>query len=302
MFKLGEYDEIEAEEIAEYLRDAGIRVEVRQSLFAERDDLTFMEGAFSEVRDKLPDCETYDKYLETMKNVLAEDPSSEREFRDRFLSVLDPDWDDKRDQLIEIFEDESPISDNEAEDLKKQPEEDKLRWLSVIFDVVKALGFAESILELNEIDFENCKKSLPEDPLVYIPLDPEGFDLEEGDFENSQINTAISIEFDKICDVYLDEMSSPLIDEVDDGFAEDYFDELLKIKALGSMIEELYEPPGSSRKISFDEFKDMCNIEIGDGKFTMRIDGTFVAEDLAKVLEKRGILRTKGNMVKWKKI
>ena len=44
---------------------------------------------------------------------------------------------------------------------------------------------------------------------------------------------------------------------------------------------------------------DLCMIDIG-GKDVLSIDGSQVAEEIARSLEKKGILKMKGNMIKWK--
>jgi hypothetical protein len=43
----------------------------------------------------------------------------------------------------------------------------------------------------------------------------------------------------------------------------------------------------------------MCDVELGDN-WLMSIEGSAVAEEIARSLEKRGMLKMKGNTIKWK--
>ena len=68
--------------------------------------------------------------------------------------------------------------------------------------------------------------------------------------------------------------------------------------ALGLLIENLIEGTEKGR-VDIEDFADLCMIDIG-GKNVLSIDGSQVAEEIARSLEKKGILKMKGNMTKWK--
>ena len=316
MFKLGEYDEIEAEDIAEYLRDAGIRVDVRTSINAFRESSTFIVGKLSELKEADPETfEDYEKCLETLNKVLDEGVSQE-DFINRFLSTLDPSWKKEKDMMtnlinnggnIDIFVDEDHEDDEDDEDLfdedfSDDEDDDFLgtneHLLGKLFEYIRGVGFAQLVLDLNEIELEEgVKKSLGDDPLLQFPIDPEEFDEDD-----PRMKSVLAVFFDKAYDIYIDEMTAPLIDDVDEMFSDDYPQEFINIQALGMLIDKLFEPPEGSKKIDFEDFEDLCTFEVGEGSHTMKVDATSVAEELSKVLEKNGVIRARGGKVKWKKL
>ncbi len=293
MFKLGEYDEIEAEDIAEYLRDAGIKVDVRTSISASSENVAFMEGKLSELREAAPDgFETYERYVEVTNKVIDEGVSQEN-FMDRFLLMLDPSWNEKRDIIAGLMDDDVDLSDEEDEEALEENE----RLLGNLFEYVKGLGFAQVTLDLNEIELEEgVKKSLGDDPILQLPLD-----LEEFDDDNPMMKSILAVFFDKTYDIYIDEMTAPLIDDVDEMFLDDYPDEFINIQTIGMVMDNLIEPPEDSKKIDFEDFEDLCTFDVGEGSHIMKVDATSVAELLSKVLEKNGVIKARGGKVKWKK-
>jgi len=52
-------------------------------------------------------------------------------------------------------------------------------------------------------------------------------------------------------------------------------------------------------KMDIEDFADMCDVEFGDN-WLMSIEGSAVAEEIARSLEKSGMLKMKGNTIKWK--
>ena len=52
-------------------------------------------------------------------------------------------------------------------------------------------------------------------------------------------------------------------------------------------------------KMDIVEFADLCNFESGD-RWHLSIDGSMVAEEIARSFEKMGMLKMKGNTIKWK--
>ena len=52
-------------------------------------------------------------------------------------------------------------------------------------------------------------------------------------------------------------------------------------------------------KMDIDDFADLCYLEMGD-KNTMTVDASLVAEEIARSLEKTGMLKVKGDIIKWK--
>ncbi len=313
MFKLGEYDRDEAEDVASYLRAAGIRVELRPYLSVTTRGTAYMEGRLSEIRDEMEDfeIEEYEHYLDALREVLAAGTSGE-EFRDQFWSVLDPAWMDKKDQVKEIIVgwtdpfsegeyDEEEIEEDDEEYYEDEDEDDdelvteQIELVDDLFNNLLAVLFAENVIQLNELDLDEARQ-LDDDPLISILVD-----LDEYELDHPLIKTKLSFDLYRCFDVYIDEIDAPLIDDVDDEFVDDYSEEHMTIVALGILVANLFEPPSGSRKVDLDEFKDMCVAESDMDDVVMAIDGYSVAEQIAKGLEKRGIVKIKGNKIKWKK-
>lgn len=59
--------------------------------------------------------------------------------------------------------------------------------------------------------------------------------------------------------------------------------------------------PESEKKIDLDEFRSRCAFEVDMGEGTLGIDASDVAEEIAKMLEKKNILKTRGNKITWRR-
>lgn len=95
-----------------------------------------------------------------------------------------------------------------------------------------------------------------------------------------------------------DESSSALFQDIDEDFKDEYYQEYPEIMALGVVVKDLVEFPEKG-KIDKEGFVERCFIDVGD-EFTLSIDASQAAEEIARSLEKRGILKIKGNSIKWK--
>jgi hypothetical protein len=67
---------------------------------------------------------------------------------------------------------------------------------------------------------------------------------------------------------------------------------------LAKVIKYLIDHP-VKEKIDLEDFADRCIINVGD-RHVMTIDARLVAEEIARSLEKKGVLKMKGNTIKWK--
>jgi len=52
--------------------------------------------------------------------------------------------------------------------------------------------------------------------------------------------------------------------------------------------------------MDFAEFAEECTMTLEDESSVLNVYGEDVAEDLARVLEKSGVVKWKGDMLKWK--
>lgn len=126
-------------------------------------------------------------------------------------------------------------------------------------------------------------------------------DLDECDPEDELIEDLDVVTFDKQFDIYVDEFTTPLADDLDLGFQNEYFyGEYCSLNALGMLIMKLSKP-GQERKIDLNEFRSRCVFEVDMDKGTLGIDASDVAEEIAKVLEKKNILKARGNTITWRK-
>ena len=67
--------------------------------------------------------------------------------------------------------------------------------------------------------------------------------------------------------------------------------------ALAKVIKSLVEQPAKG-KMDIEDFADRCVVDLGD-RNVLSIDASLVAEEIARSLEKKGILKMKGNTIKW---
>lgn len=293
MFKLGEYCEYEAKVISNYLKDAGIRLEQRIALSAQTMQTDYLEGRLSELRGEVEDIEVYERYLSALKAALSKGATSD-DFKSRYLTELDPAFREKRDLIVDSIENSAELSEEERavaregvkDLLDNLPLEDLAEWI-IAFD------FAVATLSRNDIEPGTEIGDRLNDPIVRIRVDAEDY---KGD---RPVKRTLSVEFEKIYDIYIDEFTSPLFEELDEEFQQSFPEEFLKIMALGILIADLVEE-SSPGKISLEAFSEMCELDFEKEGDILSIDATEVAEDIAKALEKNGILKLKGDVIKWK--
>jgi len=291
MFKLGDYDEFEAADIAAHLKEAGMRVELKPSISAFVDSAVYLEGRASELRKRIDDFEVYDRYIGALKAVLAEGAGAE-EFTDRYISLLDPSWKEKREVMAGFLEGDPDIVDEAS-----GPPEEMMGQAADLLKVLEAIHFMGNALELNGIEIEDGPRGeLGPDPLLRIPIEPD-----EADPDEELIKTVLAVSFEKRVEVRLDEMATPLIKSVDDEFADDYVEEYYVICSMGMMIDRLLDPPGDSKKIELDEFREHLAFEEEMEDLVMMVDGTAAAEEIARALKKEGIIKIKGDKIAWKR-
>ncbi len=288
MFKLGEYDEFEAAEIADYLKEAGVKVDLKPSISASMESAVYLEGRSSELRERVEDFEVYDLRIGALRAALAEGADAE-DFTDRYLSTLDPSWKEKKEETAGFLKDGS-------DEVGGSPEE-AMERVADLLETLEALQFLDSALELNEIDVEGDPRGeLGDDPLLRIPVDPDDCDPDE-----ELLRSVLAVHLDKEVEVRLDEMTAPLARNLDDEFLDEYPEEYYMVTSIGMTIERLLGPPGDSNKIDLDEFRELLVFEEDMEDFVMTVDGTAVAEDIARTLKKEGVIKIKGDKIAWKR-
>jgi len=294
MFKLGEYYEGETKPIVNYLKDARIKVEQKISLCAITDSSDFLEGRLSELRGEIKDIETYERYLAALRAALAKGAIPD-DLRDLFYSELDPVWAEKKRQVEEILQNPSAaLSDEENEAAKKKLMDimDEINMKDVA-EMAKAFDFAVTTLSRNEIEPDQDVGDRLADPILRIKINPEEY---KG---NKLFKQTLFVEFEKQYELYIDEFSAPLYEEIDEEFEDSYPEEFFKIRALGILMKHLVEE-ASPGKIDMDAFSERCDLELENQGNILAIDGMDVAEEIARVLEKNGVIKIKGDLIKWR--
>jgi hypothetical protein len=270
MFKVGEYFEDDAKSIASYLRDAGFKVDIKGLVVARTDFTASLQGKISEMKERNKLKLKHESFLAAIK-ATVEKATTEEGFRDLFLTELDPDWRNKRDRL--------KPERCATEEMDEETRKDVGKSFAGYF---VALDFAENVLDLNDITLGEPTGGRLDDPLVSIPVNP--IDCSSDD---TMLRERLDVDLKKEYEITIDE-----------EFQDEYYQESQKIMALGLVVEGLVEEPGKG-KVDIEDFAARCILDVGD-KFTISIDASLVAEEIARSLEKRRIVKMKGNTIKWK--
>jgi 6-pyruvoyl-tetrahydropterin synthase len=289
MFYLGVYDEETAKEIKEYLDKAGLKVETRSCLVMEDETTYTIKEKLSALKELIKvDCEQFERYLSVLRNVLPQ--ATAENFEDLFLKGLDPLMMEKRDKILALSEDPESLSPQEQETLKFGSDE----WMNNAISIAKARTFSDMVLDLNDIKIGEDVGSKLDDPIIEITIDPD-------DYETMPKKVKCDIDFylEKSVNIFVDEFTTPLASDLTDEFWDEYPSEAQRLKVFGLLIEKLAASP-SSRKMDFAEFAKECNMTLEDEGSVLNVYGDDVAGDLARVLEKGGVVKWKGDKLKWK--
>ncbi len=289
MFKLGEYDVDEAREIADYLKDAGMKVEIRNCTAGDLEVIHYLEGRMSEIKEKIDEerYKRYEGYLASLKKVLSEGATLEN-IRERLPLEIDPQISEKRKLFGDIIEGNLSEEEREATG-QKFPD-----LMSDLLNVSRAESFVDSVLERNEIQIGEAVGSRLDDPILRIIRNE---DEDEEDDELARTTTIFTVE--PLAEVYIDEFSAVFAEEIDEEFEDEYPDEYAQLFFLGKLISDLTEP--SPGKIDMQSFRERCEFQMERSGDLLEICASRVSEELARSLEKSGILKKKGDSIKWRR-
>ena len=210
MFLLGEYYEDEAREIADRLKDVGMKVDIRMVTTSYLDVEHFLEGRMSEMKGILEeeDYARYERYLAVLRKVISEGAGPE-DLPDRIEMEMDPQIDEKRNQLAEAF-----FSDEDLTEEEQQAKEESLSGIKKdVLDVYKAISFIDLLIDRNDIAVEDDIASKLEDPIIRVIDD--NYDEEESDL--ARMTISFSLEPKAL--VFVDELSSLLAEKLDEDLA-----------------------------------------------------------------------------------
>jgi hypothetical protein len=280
MFKVGEYYEDEAKAVANYLKDAGFKVDIRGLVMARTDFSASLQGKLSLVKKKT-EISKREQYLSALKNSLEKGATIET-FEDLFLGEVIPGWKETLAKFQTLKENDAKI-DEEAEDVYNKT------WA----ECAVAVDFAERVIDLNDIEFGSPVGDRLDNPIVSIPVSTD-----YPDTEDPLLFQRMDVDLVKKYEITMDEFSASLFDEIDEEFQDEFGDEFLRIRSLGLIIRHIVDV-AEKGKMDIEDFADMCDVEFGDN-WLMSIDGSAVAEEIARSLEKSGMLKMKGDTIKWK--
>ena len=288
MFYLGEYDEETAKDIKSYLDKAGLKVETKLCLVMEEETTYAIKDKLSAVKELVEDIGEFERYLSALRSVLPQ--ATPDNFEDLFLKELDPLMMEKRDKILALSENPESFSPEERESLKFGSEE----WMDNALCISRARTFASMIISQNDILIGEPIENKLDDPVIEITVDPEDYETRP-----EQMKCDIDFYLEKSVNIFVDEFTTPLASDLDDKFWDAYPLEAQRLKVLGLLIEKLATSP-TSRKMDFAAFSEECSLHLKDEGDALFVDGEDVAEELARVLEKGGILKWKGDKLKWR--
>ena len=281
MFKVGEYSENEAKIIAGYLKDAGFKVDVKGLVVAKMDVTASLQGKLSEMKERDEFSLKYERFLAAIK-AAVEKASTQEDFRDLFMGELDPNWREIRDSFRLLKDSSEDVDEKTPEEVGKS-----------MAEFILALSFAEDVLNLNNVTLGMPIGSSFDDPVISIPVRHNDFDLDD-----PLQRERVDVDMEKVYEITIDEASAPFYHDINDEFRHEYQHEFVKIMALAKVIKSLVEQPAKG-KMDIEDFADRCVVDLGD-RNVLSIDASLVAEEIARSLEKKGILKMKGNTIKWK--
>lgn len=288
MFKLGEYCENDAKSLFNYLKDAGFKVDMRPSLTAEAQSSSFLKGKLSELKGQVKDIEKYEKYLAAIKSVLSAGATPEN-FRELLFTEVEPFWKEMDEMRAKCSDPSIELSDEEMVRVEKS--------LENMANLILIDEFSRNVLTLNDIKIDELVDDKLNDPILMIRVRDD-----ECAPDQKMLVQEMKILLEKVYDVYVDEFSTPLYRDLNEKIRDEFFTESSKIMTLGLLMEDLVENP-SEEKMDIESFADeRCFLDLGkeDKSVSITIDASMVADDIARVLEKNGVVKIKGDTIKWK--
>jgi hypothetical protein len=293
MIKLGDYGEDEARMLITDLSKAKIKYETRTHFIIGHFKTDCLEGRFSELKAVLKDTQRIEQTLTILRSILGQKPKPDN-FKELFLKEYNPLRETEKGQIAEIL---NRVSGN----IQALDENDKNR-VSQIFlkanDDEQSYYEAKSVLHRNKIEIGEEIAGRLDDPIVRATRNLAELGLER---DHPLVKQTVIISAQKEVEVFIDEFSTilDLMGDFDTSFFDRFPAECSKISVLGSLLSELSKRP-SSGKLSMDEFAEKCAKEFDNSGNLIIADFQEYAADLARILEKNGLIKVKGNSIKWK--
>jgi hypothetical protein len=261
--RIGSFDEGYAMELVEALKSAGIGVEVRRFIDVDYHTAYFVEGRFSELKNKYEETELIDE-IKRWKMYLdfARDVKNFEELEKKILDELVPDRD------------------------KAEIDEELMRRM---FDAYFTLGILLDMLDLNGAIEGDEIKNLPEDPIIRFP-----YDADEDKANKLDLKQKLVVSAEVTCDVYAD-LGDALFEMNELVELCKKNDELIGLLLTVNFAEAILEKIGD-RKVDIKELlANMRRVEFGENiEFRAPSD---VIEAILEALEKAKLVKIKKGKV-----
>ncbi|MEM0350614.1 MAG: hypothetical protein QXR27_04005 [Archaeoglobaceae archaeon] len=247
-------DKKEILEIASRLRELGARVEIREWIDWDVDEIRAVKGKLSELKKKGIDLGEWEKRIEIIRELLKKNLSKE-DFEYELMKRMFPDL---------------SLEGNVEEIAEK------------LINAKTMMREVETFLAINGIKFGK-NMELPEDPEVFI---------ETWDESAKEI---IKVSFYPVTEIYVDVMSVLGADFGKVSSAD--FEEVV----LASVLEIIGEMVAEVEKWGARDLKSLAELSSGviEGEdWNFVIDCSEIFENIIKSLEKSGIFRVSGNIVR----
>jgi hypothetical protein len=192
---------------------------------------------------------------------------------------------DENDDMIDASEDAQA-----QEDASDQEDDDDTVFGKFLFASI----FAGEIIKDNNMEFGKDLTEEQLDPLISVVVsDPEKW------ANNKLAVTEISISFEKMYEVFVDLYSTILVEELGDYPRMEYGKEMLVLNLIGMLVNDILEC-SEEKKMSIDEFEDACQTSFDWKGISFNINAVNIADDIRRSFEKGGVIKVKGNVIKWK--
>ena len=227
MFLLGEYDDDEARELADRLKEIGMTVEIRTFTASRMELFHFLEGRMSEIKGELDeaDFQRYERYFAALRKVVAEGAGPD-DFGERLLLAIDPQYQEKQNQFQKIVE------GNESEGENLVIPDSPSAIIEGIIDISNAESFANLILERNKIQIGEDVGDKLDDPIWRVFDDTDEYDDEESNL--TRTTTIFTLE--PRAQVFVDEFYTVLVEVMDEEFEEDFPEEYMRLVLYASCL------------------------------------------------------------------
>src|SRR5512136_1912356 len=229
MFLLGEYYQDEAREIADKLKEVGMKVDIRTFTASRLEVFHFLEGRMSLLKGRLEEKEyaRYEQYLASLRKVLAEGAGPD-DLAERLEKEMDPQIDEKRNRLKEMLKADFSGDETDVGSFAAIKDDAMNMYL--------AESFIDTLLDRNDFQVGDDSAAKLDDPIIRV-----AYDGPSPEQEGELIKTTTSFTIEPRAQVFVDEFYAVLAEELDEEFEEEFDQEYMRLVFLGKLITDLKE-------------------------------------------------------------